>query len=186
MHRFQTTLVPGKKRPYTTWTFLNIPHALAKEWGAGQKAVRGTISGKAFRGTVSRGEGVLRMPVPRDLRGAAGVCAGDTVAVALELDTDPRPVDLPHELRAVFNDAPDVAARTKRYLHHSGVPGRRMWRKRSDRRLDCSEPAPRRQAFAPARSLGRMEARCLPLMTTDRPTTACSRQRQARSWGRCG
>ena len=123
MHRFQTTLVPSKKRPYTTWTFLNIFHALAKEWGAGQKAVRGTISGKAFRGTVSRGEGVLRMPVPRDLRGAAGVCAGDTVAVALELDTDPRPVDLPHELRAVFNDAPDVAA-----LYEALPPSqRRAW-----------------------------------------------------------
>lgn len=59
MHRFQTTLVPGKKRPYTSWTFLIIPNELAKAWGAGQKAIRGTMSGTAFRGTASRGEGVL-------------------------------------------------------------------------------------------------------------------------------
>ena len=123
MHRFRTTLVPGKKRPYTSWTFLIIPPALAKEWGPGQQALRGTISGQAFRGTASRGEGVLRMPVPRELREAAGVRAGDTVAVALELDTDPRPVDLPHELRAVLNDAPDVAA-----LYEALPPShRRAW-----------------------------------------------------------
>jgi hypothetical protein len=110
MHCFQSTLVPGKKRPYTSWTFLVIPRALAAEWGAGRKALRGTIAGHAFRGTASRGDGVFRMPVGRDLRDAAGVRAGDTVEVALEVDADPRPVDIPHELQAVFEDAPDVAA----------------------------------------------------------------------------
>ena len=145
MHRFQTTLVPGKKRPYTSWTFLIIPDALAKKWGAGQKALRGTISGRAFRGTASRGDGVLRMPVQRDLREAAGVRVGDTVAVALELDTDPRPVDLPHELRAVFNDAPDVAA-----LYEALPPAhRRAWAtyvaeaKRPETRLRRARSAPR-------------------------------------------
>jgi len=123
MHRFQTTLVPGKRRPYTSWTFLIIPHELAKEWGPGQKAVRGTISGRAFRGTASRGDGVLRIPVRRDLREAAGIRVGDTVTVALELDTDPRQVELPHELRAVFDDAPEVAA-----LYEALPPSlRRAW-----------------------------------------------------------
>jgi hypothetical protein len=144
MHRFQTTLVSGRKRPYTSWTFLVIPHALAKDWGAGQKALRGTISGQAFRGTASRGEGVLRMPVPRELRKATGAGAGDTVAVVLELDTEPRPVDLPHELRAVFNDAPDVAA-----LYEALPPShRRAWAayvaeaKRPETRLRRARTAP--------------------------------------------
>ena len=57
MYQFQATLVPGTKRPYVSWTFLIIPDDLAAEWGAGQKAVRGTLSGKPFRGTVSRGGG---------------------------------------------------------------------------------------------------------------------------------
>ena len=110
MHRFQTTLVSGRKRPYMSWTFLIIPPELAMNWGPGQKAVRGTISGYAFRGTASRGEGVLRVPIPGDLREKTGLRRGDTVEVALELDADPRPVNVPNELRAVFKDNPEVAA----------------------------------------------------------------------------
>ena len=110
MHRFQTILVSGRKRPYTSWTFLIIPPNLATNWGPGQKAVRGTISGYAFRGTASRGEGALRVPIPRDLREKAGLDRGDTVEVALELDADPRRVRVPDELRAVFEDDPEVAA----------------------------------------------------------------------------
>ncbi len=60
MHRFQTTLVPGKERPYTSSTFLIIPHALAKAWGAGQKALRGTISGTAYVAEAKRPETRLR------------------------------------------------------------------------------------------------------------------------------
>jgi Bacteriocin-protection, YdeI or OmpD-Associated/Domain of unknown function (DUF1905) len=111
MHRFQTVLVPGRRSPYTSWTFLIIPPEVAKAWGTGPKAVRGTLAGRMFRGTASRGEGVLRMPVPRDLREKAGVRRGDTVEVAIALDTAPRPVDLPDELQAVLNADPEVAAR---------------------------------------------------------------------------
>lgn len=109
MKSFRTILAPGTKRPYDSWTFLIIPPELAAEWGAGQKAVRGTLSGKPFRGTVSRGEGVLRMSVPRDLREQAGVRCGDTVEVEIELDTEPRPLKLPDELRAIFDENPEVA-----------------------------------------------------------------------------
>ncbi len=110
MHRFQTILVSGRKRPYTTWTFLIVPPEMAKNWGSGQKPVRGTISGHAFRGTASRGEGALRVPIPRELRDRAGLKRGDTVDVALELDADARQVHIPDELRAVFENDPEVAA----------------------------------------------------------------------------
>jgi Bacteriocin-protection, YdeI or OmpD-Associated/Domain of unknown function (DUF1905) len=110
MHRFRTILAPGLKPPYTSWTFLVVPPEVAKVWGPGQKAVRGTLAGKAFRGTASRGEGVVRVPVPRALREASGVRRGDTVEVALALDTAPRPVDLPDELQAVLRSDPGLAA----------------------------------------------------------------------------
>lgn len=87
-----------------------IPSDLAEKWGPGRKAVRGTIAGCAFRGTASRGEGVLRVPIPRGLCEKAGVSRGDTVEVALELDRNPRRVDVPDELRAVFEEDPEVAA----------------------------------------------------------------------------
>jgi hypothetical protein len=110
MPRFQTILVSGGKRPYASWTFLIIPQDLATKWGAGQKTVRGTISGHAFRGNASRGEGVLRVPIPRGLREKAGLSRGDTVDVRLELDPVPPPVQVPGELRAAFKDDPEVAA----------------------------------------------------------------------------
>jgi hypothetical protein len=108
--RFKTVLVAGGKRPYTSWTFLIVPPAVAAEWGPGPRAVRGTLSGCAFRGTASRGEGALRVPISRDLREQAGLRRGDTVEVMLELDAEPRPVPVPDELRAVFRDDPKVAA----------------------------------------------------------------------------
>ena len=110
MHYFKTILVSGTKRPYTSWTFLVIPPEVAINWGPGQKAVRGTISGYTFRGTASRGEGVLRVPIPRDFRETTGLGCGDAVEVALELDAAPRTVIVPVELRAVFKADPEVAA----------------------------------------------------------------------------
>ncbi|MBM4186596.1 MAG: DUF1905 domain-containing protein [Gemmatimonadetes bacterium] len=109
MQRFKTTLVSGKKPPYSTWTFVVIPVGLAAEWGPGQKAVRGAISGAPFRGTASRGEGQLRVPIPKHLRERAGLAIGDTVDVSIELDPDPRPVRLPNELGTVLRDNPEVA-----------------------------------------------------------------------------
>lgn len=107
---FRTTLVSGTKRPYASWTFLIIPPDVARDWGPGQKPVRGTISGHPFRGTASRGEGALRVPIPRDFRELTGLGLGDTVEAALELDAAARPVQLPDELRALFTDDPEVAA----------------------------------------------------------------------------
>jgi hypothetical protein len=109
MHRFRTTLVPGNKRPYRSWTFLVVPSDVALSWGPGQKAVRGFISGHPFRGTASRGESVLRVPIQRDFREITGLACGDTVDVALELDVTPRPVHIPVELQVVLNDDPAVA-----------------------------------------------------------------------------
>lgn len=109
MHRFQTILAAGRKSPYSSWTFLIIPPDVAAEWGPGRKMVRGTIAGHTFRGTASRGEGSLRVPLSRDLREKAGLCCGDNVEVVLDLDTEPETVVIPEELREVFEDDPELA-----------------------------------------------------------------------------
>lgn len=109
MKRFRTTLVSGSKPPYALWTFLILPAELAAEWGPGRTAVRGTISGTRFRGTASRGEGAFRIPIPRELRERAGVSTGDTVDVVVGLDTSPRQLSIPNELRVAFADRPGIA-----------------------------------------------------------------------------
>jgi hypothetical protein len=108
MERFKAVLVPGRKPPYTTWTFIEIPAARARALGHGP--VRGTLAGTSFRGTASRSAGTLRVPVPRALLERAGVARGDRVEVTLERDLQPRPVRIPAELKAVLADEPTLAA----------------------------------------------------------------------------
>jgi hypothetical protein len=107
MGRFDTRLVAGRKAPYDTWTFIEVPAALATALGHGP--VRGTLAGTPFRGTASRSGGVLRVPVTRELLEQAGVARGDPVVVALERDPDPRPIKVPSELRAVLRADPALA-----------------------------------------------------------------------------
>jgi hypothetical protein len=144
MENFRTTLVSGSKPPDTSWTFLIVPAELAVEWGAGRKAVRGTISGTTFRGTASRGDGKLRIPIPRELRERVELAVGDTIDVAIELDPNPRPLNVPEELRAVFRDNPEVA----RFYDQLPPSIRRAWSafvgeaKRPETRNRRAEKAP--------------------------------------------
>ena len=97
MNEFETVLVPGHKPPYASWTFIEVPPAIAKAIGHGP--VRVTVSGTSFRGTASRSQGVLRVPVKREVLERAGVACGDRVAVTLARDAQPRPVHVPPELQ---------------------------------------------------------------------------------------
>ena len=124
MKRFETELVAGGKPPYDTWTFLVVPPAvLAALGGKGRIPVRGTLNGTSFRGTLSRGEGVHRMPVPRALQEQASVRRGQRVRVELERDDAPRPVEIPAELQAVLDDDPELG-----WLFEEMAPShRRAW-----------------------------------------------------------
>jgi hypothetical protein len=100
MKRFRTRLVSGKKVPYASWTFVVVPEAMQKEWKKARFSVRGTINGEPFRGTVSKGEGVYRMPVKKRFLDEIKVTRGQLVEVTMELDTGQRPLDVPDELKA--------------------------------------------------------------------------------------
>lgn len=107
MTRFETILVAGQRAPYTTWTFIEVPAA----HGEGLCGpVRGELAGTPFRGTASRSHGVLRIPVTKSLLDLAGVSRGDRVLVSLEPDREPRPIEVPVELRAVLDTDPGLAA----------------------------------------------------------------------------
>lgn len=108
MKRFKAKLRSGEKAPYSTWTFVFVPEAIQKEWRRARLDVHGTINGEPFRGTVSKGEGVHRMPVKKAFLDRIGVAKGDVVEVAMEIDTEPRPIDVPDELRAVLAKDPSL------------------------------------------------------------------------------
>ena len=113
--------------------------ATLQKWADG-----GTIKGVSFTGTVSKGEGVYRMPVPRDLQTKAKIACGDKVRVFMEVDPEPRPVDIPQELQEVLAADPDLSRR------FDGLPPahRRAWAayvadaKRAETRIRRAAKAP--------------------------------------------
>ncbi len=69
-----------------------------------------TINGFAFSTRTMRYGGVYLIGLNREAREGAGVDAGDTVAVELELDEAPREVDLPRELASALDAEPELRA----------------------------------------------------------------------------
>jgi uncharacterized protein YdeI (YjbR/CyaY-like superfamily) len=71
--------------------------------------VRATINGYSWQTTITpmRGENLLGLN--KEVRAAAGVAAGDTVDVLIELDTEPREVEVPAALAKALDG--DTVAR---------------------------------------------------------------------------
>ncbi len=78
--------------------------------GAKRFPVRATVNGYGWRTSVARMGGEFLLGLNRDVRQAAGLAVGDTVVVALTLDTEPRQVDVPDVLTSAL--ANDPAAQT--------------------------------------------------------------------------
>ena len=65
-------------------------------------AVRVTINGYTYRSTVAVMGGKFMLGVSNEVRSSAGVAAGDTVEIDLELDTEAREVELPPDFVAAL------------------------------------------------------------------------------------
>lgn len=103
---FTTTVELGGK----TATGIRVPAAVVESLGSGKKpAVRVTINGYTYRSTVAVYGGEFFLPVSAEVRERSGVAAGDEIEVAVELDTEPREVEVPADFAAAL-DA-DAAAR---------------------------------------------------------------------------
>jgi hypothetical protein len=90
---------------------IEIPADVVEALGAGKKPpVRITIGAHMYRSTIATMNGVFMVGVSNENRVKAGVAAGDEVDVEIELDTEPREVTVPAELRAAL-DADPAAGR---------------------------------------------------------------------------
>jgi len=78
--------------------------------GAKRFPVVATVNDHTWRTSVARMGGEFLLGLPRAVREAAGVEAGDEVAVSLTLDTEPREVDVPPALAEALAGAPDARA----------------------------------------------------------------------------
>jgi Bacteriocin-protection, YdeI or OmpD-Associated/Domain of unknown function (DUF1905) len=103
--RFRATLLLGGK----TATGIEVPAEVVTQLGQSKRpAVRITINGYTYRSTVAPLSGAFMLPVSAEVRENAGVTAGDEVDVDLELDTEPREVVVPADLRDALEDDADA------------------------------------------------------------------------------
>lgn len=90
--RFEGVLGP-ENRPV-----IEVPSRIVEALGAGKRPpVRATVNGYTFRTTVAVYGGKFYVGLRKDVREASGVQPGEPVAVGLELDEDPREVELPSD-----------------------------------------------------------------------------------------
>ncbi|PZE94520.1 YdeI/OmpD-associated family protein [Curtobacterium sp. MCBD17_008] len=88
-------------------TGLSVPAEVVEELGSGRRpAVVVTIDGGyTYRSTVGVMGGEFLVPLSAEHRTAAGIAAGDSVTVSLEVDSLPRTVDVPADLDAALSAA---------------------------------------------------------------------------------
>jgi hypothetical protein len=94
-------------------------HVAAVGEGAKRFPVVATVNGYTWRTTVTRMRGEFLVGLNRAVRQEAGVQAGHTVAVTLELDSAPREVELPAALANALAGDPEASAAFERlsYTH---------------------------------------------------------------------
>jgi len=81
-----------------------VPKDVVSGLGSSRRpAVRVTIKGYTYRSTVARMGGEYLVGVSADNRQAAGVQAGEDVVVDVELDTEPRVLAVPADLREALD-----------------------------------------------------------------------------------
>ncbi len=94
-----------------TATGIQVPVEVVEALGKGKRPpVLVTIGNHTYRSTVAAYGDVFMLPVSAENRIAAGVQAGQEIEVTLQLDTQPRVVNLPHDFKQRLEGVPPARA----------------------------------------------------------------------------
>src|SRR5215217_1373071 len=97
---FKTTLLLAKK----TATGIQVPDEIVEKLGAGKRPpVSVTINDYSYPSTIAVMGGMFMLPVSAEVRQNARVQAGESIEVTLQLDVQPREVDLPDDFQKALN-----------------------------------------------------------------------------------
>lgn len=92
-------------------TGIEVPEASIEKLASGKRpAVKVTLNGFTYRSTVAVMGGKFLIPLSAERRGQSNVKGGDKLNITLELDTEPREVELHEEFKKALNK--DKKART--------------------------------------------------------------------------
>ncbi|MBF4573276.1 DUF1905 domain-containing protein [Herbiconiux sp. VKM Ac-1786] len=104
---FSTTILASGKNN----TGIPVPESVVTALDRGKRIpVVVTIGGHSYRSSIVFYTGQFLIALSAENRAAAGVAAGDTVVVGVELDEAPREVELPDALAAALAGDADAAA----------------------------------------------------------------------------
>ena len=89
------------------WPVIRIPFSVEEAFGTKARvAVAGTLNGHPYRTSLfPSGGGNHVMMLNKEMRAGAKLAVGDVVKVTMELDTGPREVAVPDDLRAALAEA---------------------------------------------------------------------------------
>lgn len=105
---FTTTILKDDVKDATG---IRVPAQVIAALGTTKKPpVKVTVAGYTYRSTVAAYGDVFMLPLSKERRAAAGVQAGDEVEVTLELDLEPRTVEVPDDLAAALAEQPGATA----------------------------------------------------------------------------
>jgi hypothetical protein len=106
-YEFQTTVGADEQSAF----FIELPTEIVQSLGGGKRPpVRLTLNGFPHRTTVSVYSGRYYVPVRREIRQAAQLAPGDPVKVTVEMDREPRIVEVPPDLAEALAVDGDAAA----------------------------------------------------------------------------
>src|ERR1700712_4288775 len=104
--RFSTTLLQMGNN-----TGIEVPPDVLDALGAGKRpAVVVTVNGYEYRSTVASMGGKYLLPFSAERRSESGIGGGDPIEVELTVDTAPRVVEVPDDLRVALDGSPAAAA----------------------------------------------------------------------------
>ena len=90
-----------------TATGVEVPEKVVTDLGSTRRPlVRVTINGYTYRSAVAPMGGTYMLGISDEVRKSTGVKAGDAIDVDLELDTAPREVTIPSDLKAALDRDP--------------------------------------------------------------------------------
>jgi bacteriocin resistance YdeI/OmpD-like protein/uncharacterized protein DUF1905 len=98
----------GRLEAHGSGTLLEVPFDVRAVFGKARAPVTGTVNGYPFRTTVAVYGGRSFLGFRREIRDAAGFGDGDLLTVVLELDDEPRTVEVPPELGAALAAEPEA------------------------------------------------------------------------------
>ena len=115
--RFRSkVLLAGK-----TATGVEVPAKVVDGLGSTKRPlVRGTINGYTYRSAIAPMGGTFMLGISEEVRNHAHVAAGETVEVDVELDTQPRDVEVPPELAKALAKDP----KAKKYFESLSYSGK--------------------------------------------------------------